>query len=291
MDKILDQPEWFSKAIALDHTSGFAEVNGARIHYLEWGKSNPQSVIMVHGNGAHAHWFEFVGAMLSDKYHFVTMSFSGMGDSDWRSNYIRETFINDLWGVVEATNLKNPVVVGHSFGGMISLATAGKYSHLMSGLLLVDFVVTPVEKHVEWFDNWPGSKPPRLADTKKELIDRFRLMPAQECKNQYLLDYIAEKSIRETNGSYSWKFDPTTYDNLRIGKDHIEILDNLKCPVGFMYGENTVEFDAQVSVEEMEQFLPEGSPVLCLKDAQHHLMLDQPEEFIKELDFLIQKLT
>jgi pimeloyl-ACP methyl ester carboxylesterase len=58
-----------------------------------------------------------------------------------------------------------------------------------------------------------------------------------------------------------------------------------------MYGENTVEFDAQVSVEEMEQFLPEGSPVLCLKDAQHHLMLDQPEEFIKELDLLIQKLT
>ena len=291
MKKIFKQPEWFSKAVAEDHVSEFIEIDGAKVHYLEWGQSNSQSIIMVHGNGAHAHWFKFIGAMLSKKYHFVTMSFSGMGDSEWRSFYDRETFVNDLWGVVETTNLKRPVVVGHSFGGMISLVTAGKYSDLMSGLLLVDFVVNPLEKHVEWFDDWPGSKPPRLAETKQELIDRFRLMPEQECKNQFLLDYIAERSIRETIGIYSWKFDPTTYDNLKIGKDHIEILDNLKCPVGFMYGENTVEFDAQVSVQEMRQLLPNDSPVLCLKDAHHHLMLDQPENFIKELDALIQELV
>ena len=291
MNKIIEQPEWFSQAIQVDHISNYVEVNGAKVHYLEWGQANPQSIIMVHGNGAHAHWFQFIGALLSHKYHFVTMSFSGMGDSDWRSHYTRNTFTEDLWGVVKATHLKNPIVVGHSFGGMISLATAGQYSDLMSALLLVDFVITPIEKHVEWFDDWPGSKPPRLADTKKELIDRFRLMPTQECKNQFLLDFIAEKSIRETNGEYSWKFDPTTYDNLRIGKDHIKILDNLKCPVGFMYGENTVEFDAQVSVNEMEQLLPKGSPVSCLSDSQHHLMLDQPINFIKELDLMIGKLV
>ena len=29
---------------------------------------------------AHAHWFKFIGALMSDKYHFVVMSFSGMGE-------------------------------------------------------------------------------------------------------------------------------------------------------------------------------------------------------------------
>ena len=37
--------------------------------------------------------------------------------------------------------MENPVIVGHSFGGMVSLITASKYSSEMAGLLLVDFVV------------------------------------------------------------------------------------------------------------------------------------------------------
>ena len=40
----------------------------------------------------------------------------------------------------------------------------------------------------------------------------------------------------------------------------------------------------------MADLLPEGSPILGLKDAQHHLMLDQPLPFIENLDQLIQEL-
>ena len=43
-------------------------------------------------------------------------------------------------------------------------------------------------------------------------------------------------------------------------------------------------------VKGMADLLPEGSPILGLKDAQHHLMLDQPLPFIENLDNLIQEL-
>ena len=36
MKKILKQPEWFSKAVAEDHVSEFIEIDGAKVHYLEW---------------------------------------------------------------------------------------------------------------------------------------------------------------------------------------------------------------------------------------------------------------
>ena len=35
---------------------------------------------------------------------------------------------------------------------------------------------------------------------------------------------------------------------------------------------------------------PTGSPIIGLKDAQHHLMLDQPHTFTENLDNLIQHL-
>ena len=150
MELITTNPDWFDKALNTEHKSKFVEVNGARIEYMEWGNPENQSVIMLHGTNAHAHWFKFIGAILSDKYHFVVMSFSGMGGSDWRSFYTRDTFVDDVWGVVNDAGMENPLIVGHSFGGMVSLITASKHSSEMAGLLLVDFVVYTPEEHHEW---------------------------------------------------------------------------------------------------------------------------------------------
>ena len=288
MEVVKEQPQWFKDALAVDHRDDFVQVSGAKIHFMEWGSSDNPSVIMLHGNHAHAHWLQFIGGLLAKKYHFVVMSFSGMGESEWRSQYDKDTFVEDVWGVVKETNLIKPVVVGHSFGGMVSLTTAEKYGDQMSGLVLVDFVVRRPENHIEWYKNMPPSKPPKVRASKEELVQRFRLMPPQECQNQYLLDFIAEKSVRKTDQGWSWTFDPSTYDNLEVGNDQHETLMQLNCPVSFIYGENTMEFDTGNSIEEMKELLPEGSSVVALADAQHHLMLDKPIEFVDELDKLIQ---
>ena len=288
MEVVKEQPQWFKDALAVDHRDDFVQVSGAKIHFMEWGSSDNPSVIMLHGNHAHAHWFQFIGGLLAKKYHFVVMSFSGMGESEWRSQYDKDTFVEDVWGVVKETNLIKPVVVGHSFGGMVSLSTADKYGDQMSGLVLVDFVVRHPENHIEWYKNMPPSKSPKVRPNKEELVQRFRLMPPQECQNQYLLDFIAEKSVRKTDQGWSWTFDPSTYDNLEVGNDQHETINQLDCPVSFIYGENTMEFDTSNSNEEMKELLPEGSSVVALADAQHHLMLDKPLEFVEELDKLIQ---
>ena len=289
MELITTKPDWFNQALDKEHTSKFVEVNGACIEYMEWGNPENQSVIMLHGTNAHAHWFKFIGSILSDDYHFVVISFSGMGGSDWRSFYTRDTFVDDVWGVVKDTGMENPIVVGHSFGGMVSLITASKHSQDMSGLLLVDFVVNKPEEHHEWYEGRVPARPPRIVKEREELIKRFRLMPPQQCINQYLVDYIADHSIRETEKGWAWTFDPSAYDGLIIGSDHSKILSELSCPVGFYYGEHTIEFK-EGELETMKDLLPEDSPIFGLKDAQHHLMLDQPLPFIENLDRLIQEL-
>ena len=289
MELITTNPDWFDQALDKEHISNFVEVNGARIEYMEWGNPENQSVIMLHGTNAHAHWFKFIGSMLSEKYHFVVMSFSGMGGSDWRSFYTRDTFVDDVWGVVKDTGMKDPIVVGHSFGGMVSLITASKHSEDMSGLLLVDFVVNKPEEHHEWYEDRVPARPPRIVKERGELIKRFRLMPPQQCINQYLVDYIADHSIRETEKGWAWTFDPSAYDGLIIGSDHSKILSELSCPVGFYYGEHTIEFK-EGELQTMKDLLPEDSPVFGLRNAQHHLMLDQPLPFIENLDRLIQEL-
>ena len=124
------------------------------------------------------------------------------------------------------------------------------------------------------------SKTPKIRHSKEEVVQRFRIMPPQDCQNQYLLDFIAEKSVRETDGGWRWTFDPSTYDHLEVGSDQHEIINQLNCPVSFIYGENTMEFDTGDSIKEMKELLPEGSSVVAVEDAQHHFILDIPLEFV-----------
>ena len=161
----------------------------------------------------------------------------------------------------------------------------------MSGLILVDFVVRRPENHIDWYKHLPPSKPPKVRPSKEELVQRFRLMPPQECKNQFLLDFIAERSVRKTDQGWSWTFDPSTYDHFEVGNNQSEVLNQLNCPVSFIYGENTMEFDTGDSIKEMKELLPKSSSVVALREAQHHLMLDKPLEFVEELDKLIQEFV
>ena len=106
MEVITEQPQWFKDALARDHRDDFIEVDGAKIHFMEWGDKTNPPVVMVHGNHAHAHWFKFIGGLLADKYHFAVMSFSGMGKSDWRPRYDKMTFVEDIWGIVNGLNME-----------------------------------------------------------------------------------------------------------------------------------------------------------------------------------------
>ncbi|HIA43819.1 MAG TPA: alpha/beta hydrolase [Gammaproteobacteria bacterium] len=52
-----------------------------------------------------------------------------------------------------------------------------------------------------------------------------------------------------------------------------------------------MEFDTGDSIKEMKELLPKSSSVVALREAQHHLMLDKPLEFVEELDKLIQEFV
>jgi len=84
-------PAWFERALAVRPETGFTTVKGARIHYLRWGDRSKPGLLLCHGNGAHAHWWDFIAPYFAEEWHVVAMTFSGMGESDWRERYDMDT--------------------------------------------------------------------------------------------------------------------------------------------------------------------------------------------------------
>jgi pimeloyl-ACP methyl ester carboxylesterase len=109
-----------------------------KLHYVDRGNGRP--VVMIHGNAGDLHDFEF-GALdlLARNYHAIAFDLPGHGLSKMprqTNGKIQEQAVI-LHQALTALGIKNPILVGHSWGGAIALAYALLYPHEISALVLL----------------------------------------------------------------------------------------------------------------------------------------------------------
>src|SRR2546428_993110 len=103
-------------------------VGAMRFHYLDWG-GDSRPILFLHGGGLNAHTWDVVCLMLRDRYRCVALDQRGHGDSEWSpaNDYGVETQVGDVEGFIDALELKSPVLVGQSMGGLNSIGYAVRH--------------------------------------------------------------------------------------------------------------------------------------------------------------------
>lgn len=281
-------PAWFSEAVAVAPDLRFVEVDGAAIHYLSWGSRARPGLLLVHGNGAHARWWSFIAPFLARDYNVAALDLSGMGDSAWRpGGYDMETFAREEMAVCEHAGMfgtaEPPVIVGHSFGGFVSILAGALYGERLAGSVIVDSPVNPPDR--------PHPTPPQYNRTHRvysslaEALSRFRLLPPQTCENLFLVDWVARHSLREAEDGFTWKFDPAIWRNFSIG-DMAARLRATRCRIAVFRGEHSILMPPGIG-QYMFSLLGRSAPVVEIPQAQHHVMLDQPLAFVAAVRALL----
>ena len=280
-----DAPAWFTAAVETPCDEHFVDVAGTRIRYQSWGDKTKPGLLLAHGNGAHAHWYDFIAPALAEDYYVIAMTFSGMGDSDWRETYSFPAFADEEIAVCEDAGLfdngRKPVIFAHSFGGFITLHAAAQHSEKFSGVVIVDSGLRPPD------DEWEG--PPRRARGSRAYasleaaLARFRLAPPQPCENHYIADYIARHSLKQIENEagqagWIWKFDPGIFMNFEFSKMSTNMLEDITCRVSMMRGKDSVLVSDRIW--DYMRGLRDDMDMVSVPDAQHHVMLDQPLAFI-----------
>ena len=280
-------PDWFVRALADAPERRFVEVGGAAIETLSWGRRGDPGLLLMHGNGASADWYAFLGPMLAEGRRVTAFSWSGMGRSAHRPHYTLEAFVAELFAVAEAEGLFDagkPVVMGHSFGGYLMMAAVQAAGERLGGAIIND---TPF---LNFDTDGPPKrmregKPNRIYPTLVEALGRFRLAPPQPCANLYIADYIARAALHETEAGWTWRFDPRIFRDLSLGESS-HLLDNPKCPLALIWGEHSWLMPPE-RVARIRQRLPAGSPAIAIPDAEHHVMIDQPLALVAALRGLL----
>ena len=256
---------------------GRVVVDGCSIHFLRWGTRGKPGLVLIHGGAAHAQWWAFLAPMLTATHDVIAVDLAGHGDSDWRRQYSLEQWARDVMAVIaEAKFPGAPVVIGHSLGGLVTIALASLFGPQLAGAVVVDSAIQAAPNPDE---------PPRAAGTLTNKVyatleiamPRFRLLPKQPSEHAYILQYIARTSLK-VEGGWSWKFDPHVF--LALELDQLtSLLKTVKCRMAVMRGDHSGVLSPQMA-RELYELLGGKAPLIEIPQSHHHLMLDHPLAFI-----------
>ena len=138
--------------------------DGVRLAYVEKGTGEP-SILLVHGMTGEHSSFLYLLHHLSKNHRVVAVDLRGHGDSDApEGEYSDAVFNDDLVFMCNELGLKNPVAMGHSFGGSTLLHLAQHRPGFLGGLVLLDSGVrTTAAKEAELQPVYDDPDPEALA--------------------------------------------------------------------------------------------------------------------------------
>jgi len=117
----------------------FIEIEGQRLHYVDTGGTGP-AIVMIHGLGGTLWNYTYALVdKLSGEFRVIAVDRPGSGYSARAdgapANLVAQA--SSLAKFIRALGLKQPLLVGHSLGGALSLAIALDHPDCAGGLALI----------------------------------------------------------------------------------------------------------------------------------------------------------
>lgn len=167
---------WDDVSDSVEHSanSHFVSVDGARIHFQEFGNAGGPPLVLIHGYTASTYVWRSVAPMLADAgFHVIALDLPGFGFSDkprW-FDYSIDSQARMVSRFMDRIGIGRAVVVGSSYGGAVAATLALDYGERVEKLVLVNAVCNDHVKNnpILRLCSVPGvgeAIAPFLADTK-----------------------------------------------------------------------------------------------------------------------------
>ena len=257
--------------------------NEMKLHYLDWGNQGAPDLLLLHGLRGHAHSWDDVSQALYQDYHVLALDQRGRGDSDWAGDgdYSGAAYLADLVGFCDSLNLDSFILAGHSMGGRNSLAFAGRHSHRLEKLVVVDIGPTVDPKGGQRITQ-------EMIDVPEEFDDFEAVVRHMAGGNRFASDSVLRRRLKYAtsqlaDGKIGWRYDLAIREQRRQGtappaEDLWPLLPSIGCPTLIVRGAETDLLPREVA-DQMVETIPTAQ-VVEISRAGHMVFEDNPGEFI-----------
>lgn len=103
----------------------FFTYHSVRLHYTDCGEGHP--LLLLHGWGCNTTTFSAIRPFLEARFRVLTLDFAGFGQSDEPHEvWGVEEYTRSVEALAKAEGIENPILIGHSFGGRVSIVYASR---------------------------------------------------------------------------------------------------------------------------------------------------------------------
>ena len=195
---------------------------------------------------------------------------------------------DDVVRIIGKLELNDVVLMGHSFGGFVSLSAVPHITHPLAALILVDsrgHIRPRAARYLSALSRFPNP----AYSSEEEAVKNFQLLPRETTARAEVLDHVARNSLRQLDdGRWTLSFDRMALRAARECSFEKEMRD-LDRPALVVRGEHSTALSRR-GLAALASEIPQAVTAE-IADAHHHLTLDQPEAFAAAvLNFLAQSL-
>jgi pimeloyl-ACP methyl ester carboxylesterase len=254
------------------------EANGLRLRLHEWGDPGRPPALLLHSLAAHSHWWDWSAPLLADRFSVAALDLRGHGQSAWCDPpaYRAADYAADVVAVLDALGWRSPLVIGHSLGGYVGAYLAARYPERVGALVITDTMTQWSEDEAAWALRQVERPGPEFANPS-EAGSRYRLSPPETRAPGDWIRHLGEAAVVERKpGVWQYAVDRRVFAHAR--PDAWPFLSGVVCPTLVVRGAGSqiMDRDAWLRVATSVQH----GQFAEIKDAWHHLVLDDPVAFI-----------
>lgn len=251
--------------------------DGTAIAYEIFGTGEP-TLVFVHGWSCDARYWREQVPVFSKTYRVAALDLAGHGNSGMtRTKYTMAAFGEDVRAVTQAAGAHQVILIGHSMGGSVIAEAARLMPDLVIGLIGIDTlenIAYPLTTHELKEMIGPMEKDFRAA-SRQFVATMISPKTDARLREWILADMsaappsVALSAMNEMMMQY-------------VTGEAAKIFDHIRVPVVTVNGD-LWPIDYEANRRHMHSF-----DAIVLKDADHFLMLNRPQEFNQALEQAIQ---
>jgi pimeloyl-ACP methyl ester carboxylesterase len=276
-------PAWFTNALAVAPEVLDIDRGGRTVRAYRWGDPQCRPLVLLHGAGANAHWWDHIAPLLlAPGLQVVAVDLAGHGNSDYRAEYTLTGWAEDVMAVCAASSSEQPLLIGHSAGGRVAWKAAEHYGYGLRAIVTVDSPLPPPAPQPMRRRTWPDQH--RVYRDHDEIVRRFRLTPDQPGTLPFIVEHVAQGSVRQVEKGWTWAHDVNIHHKRE--PEAIQAA-SLGCPVFALIAEHgSIDKAAALLIRRLVPRM-----IVCtIPEAGHHVMLDQPLALVGLLRLIAEVL-
>ncbi len=274
--------------------SGYVDVNGIRLHYLDWGGMG-SPIVILHATGFLGRIYRPIATALASVGHVYSYDQRGHGDSGHSptNEYNWQRTMEDLAGFIAAMGFKSVRGFGHSAGATAIGSLACERPDLVTRAVLVEPVIfeTPTGPELGWRNPFIDRtlKRRRVFDSVDAMYANFdNKLPYATWRKDILRDYCEHGTRRNSEGKRELKCPPeieARYYETSRDFDGLEKILRCDRPLLVMFGQRSDSLGASLAAR-VEGGLKNGR-VVNFANAGHFIPMEEPEEVARlSVEFL-----